>query len=41
MEPIKNFDELIAHLSSKGEKKRVAVVCATDASTQYAVGKAL
>lgn len=41
MEPIKNFDELIAHLSSKGEKKRVAVVCATDPSTQYAVGKAL
>ena len=41
MDSIKNFDELISHLSSKGEKKHVAVVCATDASTQYAICKAL
>lgn len=34
METIKNFDDLIAHLSQKGERKRVAIVWASDDHTQ-------
>lgn len=41
METIKNFDQLVAHLSERNERKKVAVVCGTDSSTQYAVAKAL
>lgn len=41
METIKNFDDLVAHLSNRGVRKRVAIVCASDESTQFAVGKAL
>ena len=41
METITQFSQLIAHLSSRGVRKRVAVVCAYDDSTQYAVGRAL
>jgi len=41
METIKDFGQLVAHLSAKNERKIVAVVCGTDSSTQYAVAKAL
>ena len=41
METIKNFDQLVSHLSQQGQRKRVAVVCASDESTQYAVARAL
>lgn len=38
---IKNFDQLINHLSERNERKRVAVVWAEDKSTQGAVLRAL
>lgn len=41
MNTINSFEELVAHLSSQGNRKRVAVVCASDESTQYAVTRAL
>jgi len=41
MTTICSFDELVAHLSRRAERRRVAVVCPNDASTQYAVGRAL
>ena len=41
METITLFEQLISHLSNRGTRKRVAVVCAYDSSTQYAVGRAL
>ena len=41
METITNFEQLTKHLSERGERKRVAVVCASDDSTQYAVARAL
>lgn len=41
MEKIKSFDDLIQHLSSLEERKRVAVVWASDAHTQEAISMAL
>lgn len=41
MESIQNFSEMIAHLQSRTERKRVAVVCPYDEGTQGAVVKAL
>lgn len=41
MEKITNFDQLTSHLSQLGKRKRVAVVCASDSSTQNAVAKAI
>ena len=41
METIRNFDELVTHLSDRTERRRVAVVCPNDESTQYAVCRAL
>ena len=41
MEPIRNFDQLTSHLKSLNQKKRVAVVCAKDANTEYAICRAL
>ncbi len=41
METIRNFDQLVSHLSQLGQRKKVAVVCASDDSTQYAVARAL
>ena len=38
---IKNFDDLIKHLAERGVRKRVAVVWASDESTQEAVARAL
>ena len=41
METITNFEQLTAHLSQLGKRKRVAVVCASDTSTQNAVAQAI
>ena len=41
MKAIQNFDELVAHLAERTERRRVAVVCPNDESTQYAVSRAL
>ena len=41
MEAIKNFDNLLAHLATIGQRRRVAVAFPHDASTQGAVVKAL
>jgi len=41
MEAIKNFEELLVHLSARSERRRVAVVCPNDESTQGAVLMAL
>ena len=41
MDAIKNFDELIAFLEQRGDRKRIAVVWGSDSSTQHAVTKAL
>ena len=40
MHSIKNLNDMIVFLQKRGDKKRVAVVCANDASTRYAVEKA-
>ena len=39
MQPIKTLNDMIVFLQQRGDKKRVAVVCANDASTRYAVEK--
>ena len=39
MQPIKTLNDMIVFLQKRGDKKRVAVVCARDASTRYAVEK--
>ena len=41
MTAITNFEQLTAHLVERGLRKRVAVVCASDSSTQNAVARAL
>ena len=41
MKTIQNFEELISHLDERTEKRRVAVVCPYDESTQGAVQKAI
>lgn len=41
MTNIKNFNDLISHLAKRGTRKRVAVIWASDESTQYAVIRAL
>lgn len=41
METIRNFEELVAHLAARTERRRVAVVCPNDSSTQGAVCQAL
>lgn len=41
MKTIQNFEELISHLGERTEKRRVAVVCPYDESTQGAVQKAI
>lgn len=40
MKDIKNFEQLIGNLSERGVRKRIAVVCPRDKSTQKAVEKA-
>ena len=39
MKPIKTLNDMIRFLQERGDKKRVAVVCANDAATRYAVEK--
>jgi phosphate butyryltransferase len=39
MQPIKTLNDMIIFLQHRGDRKRVAVVCANDASTRYAVEK--
>lgn len=41
MEPIRNFDQLTAHLKTLNKRKRIAVVCANDPNTEYAISRAL
>ena len=41
MEVIRNFEELVSHLSQRTERRRVAVVCPNDHSSQEAVARAL
>ena len=41
MKAITNFEQLTAHLTERGTRKRVAVVCASDSSTQNSVAHAL
>lgn len=41
MEPIRNFDQLTAHLKTQKRRKRIAVVCANDPNTEYAISRAL
>lgn len=37
MEPIRNFAQLTAHLKTLNKRKRIAVVCANDPNTEYAI----
>ena len=39
MQSIRTLNDMIVFLQERGDKKRVAVVCANDASTRYAVEK--
>ena len=41
MEPILNFAQLTAHLEKLNHRKRIAVVCANDPNTEYAISRAL
>ena len=41
MEPIRNFAQLTAHLKTLNKRKRIAVVCANDPNTEYAISRAL
>lgn len=41
MKAIRSFDELTSHLQSLGDRKRIAVVCASDDNTAYAIRRAL
>jgi len=40
MDTIKTLNDMVAFLQRRGDRKRVAVVCAQDAATRYAVEKA-
>lgn len=41
MEPIRSFEQLTSHLKSLQRRRRIAVVCAKDPHTEYAVSRAL
>ena len=41
MKPIRNFDQLTEHLKKLNCRKRIAVVCANDPNTEYAIARAL
>lgn len=41
MEPIRNFAQLTAHLKQQQKRQRIAVVCANDEHTEYAIARAL
>ena len=39
MQPTRTLNDMIVFLQERGDRKRVAVVSGTDASTRYAVEK--
>lgn len=41
MEAIRSFEQLTAHLKSRNKRKRIAVVCASDPNTEYAIARSL
>lgn len=41
MEPIRSFAQLTEHLKTLNSRKRIALVCAKDANTEYAIERAL
>lgn len=41
MKPIGNFDQLAEYLKTFNRRKRIAVVCANDPNTEYAIARAL
>ena len=41
MEPIRSFDQLTQHLQTLNRRKRIAVVCANDPNTEYAIARSL
>lgn len=41
MRPINNFNTIISHLRSLGERKQVALVCPDDSHTEYVINRAL
>ena len=41
MEPIRTLHQLTAHLKTLNRRKRIAVVCANDPNTEYAIARAL
>ena len=41
MKPIRNFNQLTEHLKELNRRKRIAVVCANDPNTEYAIARAL
>jgi len=41
MESIKSFDELTEHLKNRQKRKKIAVVCAKDPNTEYAIVRAI
>ena len=41
MKPIRNFNQLTEHLKTLNRRKRIAVVCANDPNTEYAIARAL
>ncbi len=41
MEPIRSFEQLTSHLKSLNRRRRIAVVCAKDSHTEYALSRAL
>ncbi len=41
MEPIRDFDQLTTHLQTLKQRKRIAVVCANDPNTEYAIERAI
>lgn len=41
MQPIRNFNQLTSHLKTLHQRRRVAVVCAKDPNTEYAILRAI
>ena len=41
MESIRNFAQLTDHLRKLNHRKKIAVVCANDPNTEYAIARAL
>ena len=41
MNPIRSFKQLTSHLQTLNQRKRIAVVCANDPNTEYAIARCL